>query len=352
MNKSPEPPASGDSQSGGDDLSLSEAIALGAKTDSHTLRSDQPDVVENAVDERDSADAPNSRRRLRRGLRWGWNEKKNRPSAEAWAALAIIVAVATAWASMAHDATIAASQDEASNAERAELVDQGDTLDAIRDAVTIPGTPTADPPAQPPDSSAPSGSYAGGWGPERDLFTSARPSIYVVLNSITDNPAHGDERNFVQVRQAEASNETYGEVLRGETGLEYVVYAWVANNVADNLASPVATVHGLRARFITNSGSNEHVIGVILSAKNATEVWDGATIFTRESTALEFVEGSGWFHTNPDGGFAVGDELASDQGALLGQFTADGELPVGHDETGAYLGHGYLTFRVKVVDEH
>ncbi|RXZ51900.1 hypothetical protein [Agromyces binzhouensis] len=221
-----------------------------------------------------------------------------------------------------------------------------------QDAIDVgdKGPPPVAAPTDDPGATPPSDDYDGGWGPDREVFTTANPAGYVALNSITDNPVHGDERNFVQVRQAGAPNETYSDVIRGGPGTEYVVYAWVANNVADNFASPVATLRGLRARVILNSGSNEHVIGVAISADNATAVWDGATIFTRESSALEYVDGSAWFHTNPDGGFALADDPTTAKGALLGQHFADGELPVGRDSDGEYLGHGYLTFRVKMVE--
>jgi len=40
------------------------------------------------------------------------------------------------------------------------------------------------------------------WGPSRQYFTTAQPADYVTFNSIIDNPSHGDERNFSQVRDA------------------------------------------------------------------------------------------------------------------------------------------------------
>ena len=35
------------------------------------------------------------------------------------------------------------------------------------------------------------------WGPDRPTFTIEQPANYVTFNSITNNPVHGDERNFV-----------------------------------------------------------------------------------------------------------------------------------------------------------
>ena len=39
------------------------------------------------------------------------------------------------------------------------------------------------------------------WSPARSTFTTDKPATYVTFNSITNNPAHGDERNFMQIRE-------------------------------------------------------------------------------------------------------------------------------------------------------
>ena len=57
------------------------------------------------------------------------------------------------------------------------------------------------------------GIFAGvlhAWGPDRTTFTMANPATHVTFNSITDNPKHGDERNFVQIRNY-TDNGTFGE---------------------------------------------------------------------------------------------------------------------------------------------
>ena len=48
------------------------------------------------------------------------------------------------------------------------------------------------------------------WGPERETYTWEHPADKVTINSITDNPTLGDERNFVRVREY-GTNDTYSD---------------------------------------------------------------------------------------------------------------------------------------------
>ena len=70
------------------------------------------------------------------------------------------------------------------------------------------------------------------WSPARPTFTTDKPATYVTFNSITNNPAHGDERNFMQIREATASNTTYAEQISVTPGKEYVVYVYYHNNAS------------------------------------------------------------------------------------------------------------------------
>lgn len=210
-----------------------------------------------------------------------------------------------------------------------------------------------------PNASAPTSSavaqattaqiWDAGWGPERETFTTAQPATYAVLNSITDNPAHGDERNFVQIRHSDHSNATYDDQMIVRPGDSVVVYAYVDNGAADNFESEPATLQGLRAsvRLGMNS-ANEHWVCVTLSAKNATAVWDGALLTSRVPVKISVRRNSGFFHTSaPSDGFAVSDPVG--EGALLGFDRPDGNLPVGLTSLGKEKGSGYLTLRLDVT---
>lgn len=198
-----------------------------------------------------------------------------------------------------------------------------------------------------PDTAA-STYYNGGYGPVRDLFVGDLPPAYVALNSFTDNPAHGFEPNFVQVRHVDRSNATYADEMLVKPGDVVIVYAYVHNNTADNLAGPAATTHGLTARAVLGSNSEvDHWVSVVLSAKNATSVWDGAVLVSREPTVVTVVPDSAVFHTpGPTDGERPEGDL--EEGVLLGYDQFDGQIPVGRTEEGAHKGAGYLTFRLLV----
>ena len=59
------------------------------------------------------------------------------------------------------------------------------------------------------------------WGPSRQTFTTANPASYVTFNSITDNPAYGDERNFVRAKESSTSNQNYSDSVALTPGKQY-----------------------------------------------------------------------------------------------------------------------------------
>jgi hypothetical protein len=209
-----------------------------------------------------------------------------------------------------------------------------------------PAPPAASP--QTLETDAPDAGYQGGWGPDRETFTMESPAPYAVLNSIINNPVYGDERNFVRVRLSTESATTYTDRIGVAPGDTLVVNVAVANDAADSLASSAATLHGLSVRALSgNLSGTDRAVGVQISAKNATAVWDGAEVLSAVSIDLVYVEGSARFFTN-NGDFPIGD--LTSESVLIGATGADGEFPVGWDEDGTYQGFGYLTYELKVVE--
>ncbi|WP_433207553.1 hypothetical protein ACQP1G_22215 [Nocardia sp. CA-107356] len=197
--------------------------------------------------------------------------------------------------------------------------------------------------------SDPGSSDGGGWGPARELFTMDRPATYAVLNSITDDPKAGDRRNFTRIRHAD-SDEKFGDSVQVRVGDTLEVYVGVFNECSDQYAeSPAATLHGLTAQ-LGNTKLGRHVaFGVILQAKNAFAVWDGAAVDIDVPGRLTMLENTAVMHTSDvpnmtlnDDGFSHGEHLT------LGQYQQDGEYPVGKTPTGWQRGAGYLTFRMHV----
>ena len=65
------------------------------------------------------------------------------------------------------------------------------------------------------------------WGPQdRDFYTVQVPAEEPVFNSITNNPAIGNEANFVRVREyiSDTATNTYADEVNLEIGKEYEVY--------------------------------------------------------------------------------------------------------------------------------
>lgn len=186
--------------------------------------------------------------------------------------------------------------------------------------------------------------FAG--GPERPTFTSAAPADYVTFNSITDNPEHGDERNFVLVR--EAGIGTYKNEIKIQPGKEYEVYSYYHNNAKSSLnpskqGIATNTRMSVQAPSVIKPGE-KGILSTSISADNANpkRVWDEAYITTDTTIDLRYVAGSAKIHS---GGAVNGSILPSSLftpgGAFLGYFEMNGIMPGCADYA------GYVIYRLK-----
>ena len=190
------------------------------------------------------------------------------------------------------------------------------------------------------------------WGPARDTYTMASPADHVTFNSITDNPVQGDERNFMQVREATAGNETYADSISLTANKEYVVNMYYHNNAASNLnASGVGIAHGayIKAAIPADvpQGSNGTKAVGYIGASNATpsEVWDDISFknTTSSDMYLSFIPGSATIHNfGKTNGLTMPDSIVTN-GTSLGYDLLNGDLP------GCNEYSGYVTFRVKAT---
>lgn len=202
-------------------------------------------------------------------------------------------------------------------------------------------TPTPTPTPTPPSSSA-------GWGPARNTFTLNSPATYAVLNSITDNPNFGDERNFVQVKNAKITNAgSWKDTLEVHLGDEIYVRAYYENSAGDNFRDdPTSWIQGARAYLTYHTdGDFLNPVGVQIHADNASTVWDGATLRSKTLFRLVPEEKSGLIENNfhTDGyPFAV-STMTSPDGLLLGYQKMDGTIIPGFQYS------GYISFKFRVV---
>lgn len=188
------------------------------------------------------------------------------------------------------------------------------------------------------------------WGPARQTFTIQQPATYVTFNSITNNPAHGDERNFMQVRDKDATNAGYTDTMPLTGGKEYVVYIYYHNNASSSFnASGVGIAHGAFAKaqipaLVKNGAATKAAAYVGASNANPASVYDDVTFqnTTGGDIALRYVPGSTTIHSfGPVNGKTMPDSILTDSGVKLGYSALDGNLPGCNDYA------GYITFRVK-----
>lgn len=195
------------------------------------------------------------------------------------------------------------------------------------------------------------GSSVLAWGPDRPTFTIERPADYVTFNSITNNPAYGDERNFVRIKEASASSSTYSDDTKVEPGKDYEVYVYFHNNasktyndaahgrkgIAQNTRLRMAMPSGLKA------GERTGITGYI-SADNANPgtVHDNSYMTATTDVALRYIPGSAVIKTK---GAVNNQKLPNDlfgaNGTHLGYDKLDGILP------GCNEFSGYVSFKFR-----
>lgn len=194
------------------------------------------------------------------------------------------------------------------------------------------------------------------WGPDRPTYTVKEPAPHVTFNSITDNPNHGDERNFVQIRNY-TDNGKFGENVELVPGKEYEVSVFYHNNAADHLNAAEYGFRGVAKNAYmkvqmpaTVIAGEKARVGATIGASNAqpTSVWDEAygTNSSNGTVALRYVPNSAKIISNGavNGQTLDLTKLASAEGMPLGFDKLDGELK------GCFKYSGYVKYRF-VVDQ-
>lgn len=162
------------------------------------------------------------------------------------------------------------------------------------------------------------------WGPERETYNWATAAPHRTMNSIVDNPAVGDERNFVRVRKV--GDERVVDEVALEVGQEYEVQIYFHNNASESLnASGAGVADNVRMNTIlpgfVGKGTTVEISGTI-TAGNTTPaaVWDEAYVTSTSDVYLRYVPDSATIHSNGSiDGMNIGpDYLFSAEGALIG----------------------------------
>lgn len=171
------------------------------------------------------------------------------------------------------------------------------------------------------------------WGPERDTYEMTRPSKVPTMNSITDNPVLGDERNFVRVAELGAYGEFVDEI-QIVPGKEYEVYIGYHNNAAANYnegGTGIAQQVRLSTQFPSVvTPDQKGKVSAIISAYNTVplEVWDEAYFTSTEEVTLRYKEGSAKIYNSwATNGRVLSESMFSSSGTYLGANELDGFLP-------------------------
>ena len=195
--------------------------------------------------------------------------------------------------------------------------------------------------------------HASAWGPERATYTMESPAPYATFNSIINNPAVGDERNFVRIGEI-GSSEAYRDEIEIVPGKEYEVYIYFHNNAATNTNSAgygMATNARIASAYPTvlNPGERGMISGILSwsyvtpsDPNNAQtgKVWDEAYVTTNSNNVvLRYKTGTAIIH---NGGSANGSvlptNLFTENGTPIGYNKLEGRLP------GCAEYSGYITY--------
>jgi uncharacterized repeat protein (TIGR01451 family) len=182
------------------------------------------------------------------------------------------------------------------------------------------------------------------WGPSRTTYTIAHPADKITFNSITDNPAVGDERNFVVVKDAaNTADGGWQDNITVQPGKEYLVRVYVHNNAASSLNLKAENTR-VSASVPTTTGKSVSVSGFV-TADNSDpkQVWDDIHFNSTSNFNLAYVSGSAeiWNNGYATTGQPLPDSIVTSAGALIGYNGPNGEVP------GCFQYANYVYFKIK-----
>lgn len=175
--------------------------------------------------------------------------------------------------------------------------------------------------------------WEAGWGPDRKMFLVEDSPSYPVFNATKDGPI-GDERNFVSLKMADDTRSgSWTEDLWVHPGDEVLVRIYV-NNSGDSLGNvPAQSIQDASLKLGLTGRKDKHSVSAVLSAVNAQEVWDGATIRGDGTFAVEWESHSLKLESNAHPG-PVGL-------ALNLRDAVDGGVPLGGKKMNGVIAPGY-----------
>lgn len=195
-------------------------------------------------------------------------------------------------------------------------------------------------------------SGAQAWGPEnRPVYTNESPAPFATFNSITNNVAVGDERNFVRVAEI-GTTDPYTDQVEVVPGKEYEVYIYYHNDAGSNTNASgygIATNVKVSSAYPTTltPGERGMISGIIsynyVDLDNQTHdasVWDEAYLTTQyEGVTLRYKTGTAIIHNAGSvNGSVLPTALFTEGGTPIGFNKLSGTIP------GCAEYSGYITY--------
>lgn len=185
-----------------------------------------------------------------------------------------------------------------------------------------------------------------GWGPDRPTVGPSDYTPQPSFNVERHNPNFGDERNFVQAKEASFTDPGgWVDDLEVRAGNEYLVRIY-AHNGARDLDEYTATNTMIAVNVPACTGKSIAVSGTI-SASNAypLRIWDGIVFRSHNSIRIDLVPGSAKAisNANPNPGLQLPDRIANEGGTAVGSSTTDGQF------RGDYANTVYVVATVRVM---
>ena len=205
-------------------------------------------------------------------------------------------------------------------------------------------------------------STAFAWGPsERPTYTNQQPADYATFNSIVNNEAVGDERNFVRVKEL-GTDDKYSDEVSVVPGKEYEVYLYYHNNAGTDMnASGVGLALQTKAAATYPAKISKDAAGTLtgeitwkyITSKTDTvvhdgKVWDEATLKTDyDDVVLRYKLGSATIHNSgQSNGSVLSTNLFSEGGTYIGFNSLNGVVP----GCAEYSGHITYTLVAEKID--
>lgn len=195
-----------------------------------------------------------------------------------------------------------------------------------------------------------------GYGPNRPVFDWNNPADRKgslngpVFNSFIHTPTYGDERAFVDAKDAANTKPGgFSDTVSAVGGKVYTIRAYIHNNANQSTnASGLGVAKNTKVRFKILSGmANGNEVTGYISADNAAPkmVYDTVKLKNNSKAfSLEYVPGSARIENNahPYPGVALSDNIVGNNGVAIGYSQMNGNLP------GCFQYTAIVTIKVKV----